>query len=664
MRKMSLSKQISVGFGILMLIILTMGTMGVSNISLAIDNSVKLDKEYVQEVAIAGNIERNFAKARISVSKFLYTENQKFKLDSDKSFEQVVKYIEEAKALSQKYPSLIKLKKDIGPLSQQIDIYRDAVGLVEKAFNKKKEIYIVLDQNENIFLNKVSVILKSHKKKFQNELSNGSDVNQRLKKIFSVYEITLKGYETRIANFKSDARGDSQILEDGLKIFDDLNQEYDNLKNIIIKQYDIDSINAIAKVSNNYKQALLDLVDTSKDVIAHTKILVSSGTVSLKAVENISAAGLKGTINLSSKSIESLSSSKTVMIFALVLAVIVGISLAYYIIIFGLNKPLNNFKDKILDISNNHDLTLRVDTNAPLELREMGESFNSLIDSLQELIATSKTSSNENASISHELSTTSSGVGTNVERSVSVVIEATDKANSVKDEIVIAIADAQESKLDIVKANDNLSVARDDIVSLTTKVQETAQIEVELAQNMESVSHDANEVKSILEVISDIADQTNLLALNAAIEAARAGEHGRGFAVVADEVRKLAERTQKSLTEINATINVVVQSIIDASAKMSANSHEIQNLSAIAEDVENKINETVNIVSSAVLASDKTVQDFESTGSNIEMIVAKIEDINNISSTNARSVEEIASASEHLNSLTEDLNAKLEQFRT
>jgi methyl-accepting chemotaxis protein len=346
----------------------------------------------------------------------------------------------------------------------------------------------------------------------------------------------------------------------------------------------------------------------------------------------------------------------------LILAIIIAVTIA--MVNKGLIKPINKFKDTLLTIGKDKNLTLNVSEDAPLEISQMARSFNDLLSDLKDLIETSKLSSSENASISHELSTTAMGVGNNVEESVTVVDKATEKANKIKEEIIVSITDAQNSKKDIMKANENLGDARNEVVSLTSSIQSSAQLEIELAERMGTLSSEANEVKNVLEVIADIADQTNLLALNAAIEAARAGEHGRGFAVVADEVRKLAERTQKSLTEINATINIIVQSIVDVSGQMGSNSEEIQELANKANEVEEKINLTVIIVDEAVQASDRTVTDFEKTGDDVDDIVTQVSQINEISSQNARNVEEIAAAADHLNSMTNDLHSKLETFRT
>jgi len=125
------------------------------------------------------------------------------------------------------------------------------------------------------------------------------------------------------------------------------------------------------------------------------------------------------------------------------------------------------------------------------------------------------------------------------------------------------------------------------------RIDTIAQKENELADNLQSLVSSANETKEILSTIGDIADQTNLLALNAAIEAARAGEHGRGFAVVADEVRKLAERTQKSLAEISATINVLVQAIADSSETLNLNKEDMMDLTQYVGTVDTKMNEII-----------------------------------------------------------------------
>ncbi len=355
---------------------------------------------------------------------------------------------------------------------------------------------------------------------------------------------------------------------------------------------------------------------------------------------------------------------RNVIIIEVIVILVIIIALSLIMIKMALVDPINRFQDTLLQIGEHKNLTQLLDTNAPCEIKMMAQSVNDLLSSLKDVLNNAKQSSTENASIAHELSTSSLGVGNNVEKSVVIINGCSEHAVQIKEEIANAIIDAQTSKDDILKANTSLIEARDSIVQLTHRVQDTALVEVELAQKMDALSKEAGDVKAILDVISNIAEQTNLLALNAAIEAARAGEHGRGFAVVADEVRNLAKHTQQSLDQINDTINGIIKAVEEASQNMNVNSQEIQELADVAGEVDNKINQTVDIVNEATIASDKTVDDFEQTGKDIESIVDRIQEINTISSTNARSVEEIASAAEHLNSMTENLNAQLETFRT
>ncbi len=132
------------------------------------------------------------------------------------------------------------------------------------------------------------------------------------------------------------------------------------------------------------------------------------------------------------------------------------------------------------------------------------------------------------------------------------------------------------------------------IQTTVDRIHNVSEKENEMVENLQTLVANANETKAILATIGDIADQTNLLALNAAIEAARAGEHGRGFAVVADEVRKLAERTQKSLAETAATTNILIQSISESSDALNVNAAEVNDVSSEINTISEKMDEIID----------------------------------------------------------------------
>ncbi len=358
-------------------------------------------------------------------------------------------------------------------------------------------------------------------------------------------------------------------------------------------------------------------------------------------------------------------------------SMIYNIELTYYVVIVllfilvssvgffisrSIINPLRRITAQIT--SNKNDLTQAYLHNYNDELKLMIDSLNEFMGRLGKTVETSKSSSLENVSVATELSATASVINTNINKSTEIVNTATVEAHVIQDDLSESLELNTKVMTGISEVSEDISEISQKYTLLITQIRSSAEVEHELANKLKSLSNDAEQVKSILTVIGDIADQTNLLALNAAIEAARAGEHGRGFAVVADEVRKLAERTQKSLTEIQASVNLIVQNIIDSADAMSNNVDIIEDMLGMSEEVNTKVNLSKDNMLTALDIVKQSYQYTLKTNKSIIDMVENVKEINILSNSNAKSVKEITVTTEYLSSLTEDLNSQLGQFKT
>ncbi len=384
---------------------------------------------------------------------------------------------------------------------------------------------------------------------------------------------------------------------------------------------------------------------------------------------------LKEKLDLYKKSTEDLFSRKLVsiettarwnnlIVTVISLAMIIVSLVMAFLISRMVVAPLHQLASAFKEIAEGDgDLRRRLDTSRMDETGEVALGFNTFADKLTTVLSKVVELTQRVGFSAMQLSATAEQLskGTqNQSLQVTQVASAIEEMSST----VIQVANNTGQAAEFAKTASDMAISGGEIVSRTViGMQSIAKSVEESAKTIEELGRNSDQIGDIITVINDIADQTNLLALNAAIEAARAGEHGKGFAVVADEVRKLAERTSKATREIREKIELIQKRTSGAVDAMNNGRKDVDVGVELASGAGESLTKIVEIVKnvSNMIQQIATAEEQQSTAAS--EISSSMEGISAVTSEASGSVKDTSSAASELSKIASELQAMTSQFK-
>ncbi len=363
---------------------------------------------------------------------------------------------------------------------------------------------------------------------------------------------------------------------------------------------------------------------------------------------------------------ESVSFEKRVVSILLglsLLALILAIIISFFIVV-SIKKPLNDIQNRITDIAQGEgDLTKRMNISGNDELAEIGQMFDRFIEKLHGIISLISTTSTQVAAASNQLNSTAVRIATGAEEVAAqsaTVATAGEEMSATSGDIAQNCQMAAEGAQRAAHSAQNGAQVVEATISVMGQIASKVQ---ESAKTVESLGERSDQIGAIIGTIEDIADQTNLLALNAAIEAARAGEQGRGFAVVADEVRALAERTTRATREIGEMIKAIQSETKGAVVAMEQGVRQVEAGTIEAgksgdalRHILDQVNDVAMQVNQIATAAEEQTATTSEISNNMQQITQVVQDT-------ASGAHESATAANQLSGNAEELQRLVSQFK-
>lgn len=372
---------------------------------------------------------------------------------------------------------------------------------------------------------------------------------------------------------------------------------------------------------------------------------------------------------------------------AIILTVILSLALSR-----SIKSSVKKISGSILDIANaGGDLTKRIQIKSNDELAGLAKDTNVLIDGIANLVKeVSKMA--ENVSVSSEellasseetaktimsIAETSSEIAAGSEKTTTQMDESLTKMNSLNEVVEVLGSLADRVKVAALNMQSSAKTGETSVKEASIKIMSIEETMANTSSTVESLGKKSDEITKIINTITGIAGQTNLLALNAAIEAARAGEHGRGFAVVADEVRKLAEQSQNAAKEVSVIVHSIqnevntvieqnkegVQAVISGVEISNETTQSLQKILDHTNDTTEVIAEMVTQIERTLLLSREVANSFAAVGEIAEVTASHTETTAAASEEGSAAMEEVTASASELSKQAENLRELISNFK-
>lgn len=421
-----------------------------------------------------------------------------------------------------------------------------------------------------------------------------------------------------------------------------------------------DAINAI-KATDGVVQLHVDRLERRNDAEKALNASDSNIAQAVVALENLLNLADKKASHIERQVSGAIATGNTFVIVVVIISIAVAAFIGY-VTVRAITRPLYRVNE-LLTVASSGDLTHRLDDSAQDEFGLLARNCNTLIGNLKELITAINIRAEQLAAASEQTSAVTAQTTHSIQNQKSQIGQVATATTEMHSTSQLVVQNAEDTLSQIRHADAEAENVRQISLENKNTIEVLSRDVQEAADVINKLHQDSASIGGILDVIRGVADQTNLLALNAAIEAARAGEQGRGFAVVADEVRTLASRTQESTQEINAMIEVLQAGAEKAVSVM--NQGKEQTAACVAQT--EKATQALDIISDAVHkahdVSSQIEQSAREQNTVSQEISEKLETIVGIAEETTAGAQQTSDSSHEVARLAEELQQSIRQFR-